>query len=87
MPQQSPPERPANEQFHAPQAATAATPRWDDVEPVFRRHLSTADLSLLRRAYELAARAHEGKFRRSGEPYITHPLAVAEILAEMQLDQ
>ena len=40
----------------------------------------------IRRAYELAATAHEGQFRDSGEPYITHPVAVAAILKEMNLD-
>lgn len=38
------------------------------------------------RAYELAASLHEGQVRKSGEPYITHPLSVAEIVLEMQLD-
>lgn len=42
-----------------------------------------ADLELVIRAYEVAKVAHEGQFRRSGEPYITHPLAVATILAEL----
>ena len=39
-----------------------------------------ADEALLRRAYEFSARAHEGQTRRSGEPYLQHPLAVAGIL-------
>jgi len=38
-------------------------------------------------AYEVAAKAHEGQVRRSGEPYITHPVAVAEILAGLGMDQ
>ena len=37
-------------------------------------------------AYELAKEAHEGQFRRSGEPYITHPVAVATILIELGMD-
>ncbi len=41
----------------------------------------------LDRAYEIAKNAHEGQTRKSGEPYITHPLAVAEILAELGMDQ
>ena len=45
------------------------------------------DLTLVRRAYEVADLAHAGKLRRSGEPYICHPTEVAIILAEMQLDQ
>lgn len=42
-----------------------------------------ADLALIERAYHAAERAHEGQARKSGEPYITHPLAVAQILAEL----
>jgi guanosine-3',5'-bis(diphosphate) 3'-pyrophosphohydrolase len=41
------------------------------------------DLSVIRRAYQVAERAHRGQMRRSGEPYITHPIAVAQILAEL----
>jgi GTP pyrophosphokinase len=44
-----------------------------------------ADLTVLERAYAAAERAHEGQKRRSGEPYITHPVAVAQILAELGL--
>jgi len=42
-----------------------------------------ADLSLVERAFEVADRAHEGQLRKSGDPYITHPVAVATILAEL----
>ncbi len=42
-----------------------------------------ADTSLIVRAYEVAEKAHTGQFRKSGEPYITHPVAVATILAEL----
>ncbi|WP_291036774.1 bifunctional (p)ppGpp synthetase/guanosine-3',5'-bis(diphosphate) 3'-pyrophosphohydrolase [Herbiconiux sp.] len=44
-----------------------------------------ADLTVLERAYAAAERAHDGQKRRSGEPYITHPVAVAQILAELGL--
>lgn len=44
------------------------------------------DLELIKKAYEFAARAHESQKRKSGEPYIVHPLAVAEHLAELHLD-
>ncbi len=43
------------------------------------------DGALIRRAYDFSAQAHEGQLRKSGEPYITHPLAVAFKLAEMRL--
>lgn len=45
-----------------------------------------ADLDLLRRAYDFADRAHAGQKRISGEPYIIHPVAVAIILADLELD-
>jgi GTP pyrophosphokinase len=45
-----------------------------------------ADLELIRRAYDVAASWHQGQTRRSGDPYITHPLAVATILAETGAD-
>jgi GTP pyrophosphokinase len=45
-----------------------------------------ADLSLVRKAYEFSARAHKGQVRRSGEPYLQHPLAVAGVLTSMKTD-
>ncbi|CAB4624178.1 unannotated protein [freshwater metagenome] len=42
-----------------------------------------ADVAIVERAYQVAKAAHEGQLRKSGEPYITHPLAVAEILVEL----
>jgi guanosine-3',5'-bis(diphosphate) 3'-pyrophosphohydrolase len=44
------------------------------------------DISLIRKAWEFCARHHEGQMRASGEPYIIHPLEVAEVLAEMKMD-
>jgi hypothetical protein len=46
----------------------------------------SADVELLRRAYDVAARCHEGQTRRSGDPYITHPVKVATILARLGAD-
>ncbi len=46
-----------------------------------------ADRALLEKAAGFAARAHEGQQRRSGEPFIEHPFAVAKILAELHLDE
>ena len=45
-----------------------------------------ADLGLVERAYDFSAKVHRGQTRMSGEPYLTHPLAVASIIAEMRLD-
>ncbi|MDT0347320.1 RelA/SpoT family protein [Streptomyces litchfieldiae] len=55
----------------------------EHVAQAHRRHHPRADLDALRRAYLLAESAHRGQFRKSGEPYITHPLAVTLILAEL----
>jgi len=49
-------------------------------------YLPREQIAQVRRAYEVGARAHEGQIRRSGEAYITHPVAVASILAELRLD-
>src|ERR1700727_1236661 len=52
----------------------------------FARHRPEDDTSMIVAAGRTAAAAHEGQFRRSGEPYITHPVAVATIVAELGLD-
>ncbi|WP_111765180.1 RelA/SpoT family protein [Nakamurella deserti] len=59
------------------------------LEPLFAVHRGyhpKADLRMLQRAYEVAEEAHRGQFRKSGDPYITHPLAVASILADLGMD-
>ncbi len=61
----------------------------DAIEHVAKAHWAHhpgADLEVLRRAYELAESSHRGQMRKSGEPYITHPLAVTLILAELGSD-
>lgn len=50
------------------------------------RYAEPEDVAMLRRAYDVAEQAHRGQTRRSGEPYIMHPVAVAEILADLDLD-
>ncbi|BBY91392.1 GTP pyrophosphokinase [Mycobacterium gallinarum] len=53
---------------------------------VHKQFYPKADLTLLQRAYEVADERHADQLRRSGDPYITHPLAVANILAELEMD-
>ena len=60
---------------------------FDDVVEVFVAHHPDGDVDLLRRAYEVAAEAHTGQVRKTGDPYITHPLAVAHMLAGYGLDE
>ncbi|MBI4454569.1 MAG: bifunctional (p)ppGpp synthetase/guanosine-3',5'-bis(diphosphate) 3'-pyrophosphohydrolase [Acidobacteria bacterium] len=60
--------------------------RFEDLEDKVQQYHPGADLELLRRAYIFSAREHRGQVRRSGEPYLSHPLEVANILAEMKLD-
>src|SRR5512146_236161 len=45
-----------------------------------------ADLDLVKRCYAFAAKAHDGQLRRSGDPYVVHPLSVAANIAELRLD-
>ena len=49
-------------------------------------YLEAADIKRVREAYRFADEAHLGQFRASGEPYITHPIAVAGLCAEWKLD-
>jgi GTP diphosphokinase / guanosine-3',5'-bis(diphosphate) 3'-diphosphatase len=55
----------------------------EHVTKAHRAHHPGADLDILRKAYVLAESSHRGQMRKSGEPYITHPLAVTLILAEL----
>ena len=58
----------------------------DELIEKVRRYNPEAQVEVIRRAYEFSAHAHEGQLRRSGEPYVAHPLAVAEILVALKLD-
>lgn len=52
-----------------------------------RKYHPSADISLIRKAYRVASDAHKGQARKSGEPYIIHPLYVSIILADLELDK
>jgi GTP diphosphokinase / guanosine-3',5'-bis(diphosphate) 3'-diphosphatase len=74
--------------------ARLGAPRGGGVNPVLEPLIKTvrathpkADVRLIERAYEVAAHWHDGQMRKSGDPYITHPLAVATILAELGMNQ
>src|SRR5699024_7123017 len=56
------------------------------LESAHRSHYQQPDLLLVRRAYRIAEQMHRGQARKSGEPYITHPIEVSTILAELGVD-
>jgi guanosine-3',5'-bis(diphosphate) 3'-pyrophosphohydrolase len=60
--------------------------RFEDILETVKSHHPEADLELLRKAYIFSAVEHKGQVRASGEPYLVHPLEVANLLAEMRMD-
>ena len=60
---------------------------FNDLLESIRKYHPSADLSLVEKAYRVAYDAHKGQVRKSGEPYIMHPLCVAIILADLELDK
>src|ERR1041385_5911794 len=60
--------------------------RFETILEKLRKNHPDADEELLRRAYLFSARQHRGQTRQSGEPYLVHPLEVANILTELKLD-
>lgn len=58
----------------------------NDLTQKLNSYLEDEQINVVRQAYLCAAQAHEGQTRRSGEAYVTHPLAVADILADMHMD-
>jgi GTP diphosphokinase / guanosine-3',5'-bis(diphosphate) 3'-diphosphatase len=80
---QAQPLRPKAEFMHSPVADKLVT-RLTAYQP--RGTLSESQLAVVRNAYAIAREAHEGQRRASGEPYIDHPVAVAEILLDLRLD-
>ncbi|MCZ6777810.1 MAG: bifunctional (p)ppGpp synthetase/guanosine-3',5'-bis(diphosphate) 3'-pyrophosphohydrolase [Acidobacteria bacterium] len=60
--------------------------RYEDIQEKVESYLPEVDYDLLRRAYVFSAMEHKGQVRQSGEPYLIHPLSVADILAGLKLD-
>ena len=69
-----------------PATMPCSDPLFAELCGVMHRYLDADCVEEVARAFEFAARAHAGQHRKSGEPYISHPVAVAKILAEMHLD-
>ncbi len=61
--------------------------RFDDILEKVQDRLEEKDLAVLRKAYVFSAKAHKGQIRRSGEPYLSHPLEVTALLADLGLDR
>jgi GTP pyrophosphokinase len=68
-------------------ADVALTASIERVIARFLEHHESGDAELIRRAGHVAINAHEGQLRRTGEPYVTHPIAVAEITADLGMDE
>ena len=64
--------------------AERGRPQFDELLALVGTQLADADVATLERADDFAATAHEGQFRKSGEPYILHPIATARALVEIQ---
>lgn len=60
---------------------------YDRLIKTVKKYRPDTDISLIEKAYKVASKAHEGQLRKSGEPYIIHPLSVAIILAELEADR
>ena len=61
--------------------------RFDDILEKASSYISEKESLVLQKAYVFAGKAHKGQVRRSGEPYLSHPLEVADYLADMKLDK
>src|SRR6202008_2632889 len=70
----------------SPAARRAVDLRFVELIDKVRRNRTGDDLELLRRAYDFAAEQHKTQTRLSGEPFLSHPVEVAHILADMKLD-
>src|SRR6201982_536895 len=72
--------------FNRDRRAPQPDARLEDLLEKLRKNRPSEDPWMVRRAYEIATERHNDKFRSSGEPYVTHLLEVAHILADMRLD-
>ena len=69
------------EEFQAPEQL------YDELIVRVRKYHPSTDISLIEKAYGIASDAHKGQARKSGEPYIIHPLCVAIVLADLEMDK
>ena len=75
------------EPLSCPPDFTSPDELYDELRKEVLKYHPSTDLSLIDKAYQVAKKAHEGQMRKSGEPYIIHPICVAIILAQLELDK
>ncbi len=75
-----------SESLKATEDFTSPEELWRELKTSLEKYLPACDIAVVEKAYQIADSAHAGQKRKSGEPYITHPLSVAIILADMELD-
>ena len=78
---------PLERELEAPASFTSPELLYQDLIAAIRRYHPSADISLVEKAYRLSDEAHKEQKRKSGEPYIIHPLCVAIILADLEMDK
>ena len=66
---------------------TAPEELYEKLITMIKKYHPSDDISMIEKAYKIASEAHEGQLRKSGEPYIIHPICVCLILAELELDK
>ncbi|MBS6644940.1 MAG: bifunctional (p)ppGpp synthetase/guanosine-3',5'-bis(diphosphate) 3'-pyrophosphohydrolase [Clostridiaceae bacterium] len=76
-----------NIELEAPADFTSPEVLYDDLVKSIRKYHPSDDISMVEKAYRIAYEAHKDQKRKSGEPYIIHPLCVAIILADLELDK
>ena len=74
-------------ELEAPADFTSPDVLYEDLIKTIRRYHPSDDISMVEKAYRIAAEAHKDQKRKSGEPYIIHPLCVAIILADLEMDK
>lgn len=76
-----------NKEMLIPADFTSPEDLYRELVKIVEGYHPSADISIIEKAYQVADQAHKNQFRKSGEPYIIHPLCVAIILAELELDK
>ena len=79
--------KPLDGELEAPADFTSPEVLYQDLINSIRKYHPSDDISMVEKAYEIAYNAHKDQRRKSGEPYIIHPLCVAIILADLELDK